>query len=580
MNTIQGEILILISGKANYNQRELAEEIGCSLGIINSHLKRLKEEGYLDTKGYLTAKSRNLIEQNKPKRAIILAAGFGMRMVPINMEAPKGLLEVRNEPLIERLIKQLKEKNIHEIHIVTGFMKEAYDYLIDDYGVNLIYNSEYSTRNNNYSLYVSREYLDDAYIIPCDIWCKRNPFRDCEIESWYMVENYEKEEQETRTNRKRQIIKNHVPSVGNRMVGIGYITRQDACVLRNELERIAITPQSHNDFWEEALFRESVMYIPARMINKDTIFEINTYEQLRELDEDSGNLRNDYLDVITSTLNKSLSDIRNVRVLKKGMTNRSFIFSCDNKKYIMRIPGEGTDKLINRQQEAEVYTAISGFGISDKLIHIDPGTGVKITEYIEGGRTCDTRDNNDLAACMRKLRGFHDLRLQVGHTFDIFERIEYYERLWEGKVSIYRDYQNTKENIWKLKRYIDEAHKDICLTHIDAVPDNFLIMKTGELFLIDWEYAAMQDPHVDIAMFAIYSLYDRHEIDHLIDIYFDNMCDRNTRIKIYCYVAACGLLWSNWCEYKRGLGVEFGEYSVRQYRYAKDYYRIVQEELT
>ena len=49
--------------------------------------------------------------------------------------------------------------------------------------------------------------------------------------------------------------------------------------------------------------------------------------------------------------------------------------------------------------------------------------------------------------------------------------------------------------------------------------------------------------------------------------------------KIYCYIAACGLLWSNWCEYKRNLGVEFGEYSLRQYRYAKDYYRIVQDEL-
>lgn len=41
-----------------------------------------------------------------------------------------------------------------------------------------------------------------------------------------------------------------------------------------------------------------------------------------------------------------------------------------------------------------------------------------------------------------------------------------------------------------------------------------------------------------------------------------------------------GLLWSNWCEYKKSLGVEFGEYSLRQYRYAKEYYRIVKEELS
>lgn len=89
----------------------------------------------------------------------------------------------------------------------------------------------------------------------------------------------------------------------------------------------------------------------------------------------------------------------------------------------------------------------------------------------------------------------------------------------------------------------------------------------------------MQDPHIDIAMFSIYALYNKEQIDNLIDIYFEGKCDRKMRIKIYCYVAVCGLLWSNWCEYKRSLGVEFGEYSLRQYRYAKDYYRIVQEEL-
>ena len=101
----------------------------------------------------------------------------------------------------------------------------------------------------------------------------------------------------------------------------------------------------------------------------------------------------------------------------------------------------------------------------------------------------------------------------------------------------------------------------------------------AEIRLIDWEYAGMQDPHVDVAMFCIYSLYNKRQVDRLIAAYFTEGCGDETRIKIYCYIAACGLLWSNWCEYKRNLGVEFGEYSLRQYRYAKDYYRIVQEEL-
>lgn len=82
-----------------------------------------------------------------------------------------------------------------------------------------------------------------------------------------------------------------------------------------------------------------------------------------------------------------------------------------------------------------------------------------------------------------------------------------------------------------------------------------------------------------IVYYFIYSLYNKRQVDRLIAAYFKEGCDDATRIKIYCYIAACGLLWSNWCEYKRNLGVEFGEYSLRQYRYAKDYYRIVQEEL-
>ena len=52
----------------------------------------------------------------------------------------------------------------------------------------------------------------------------------------------------------------------------------------------------------------------------------------------------------------------------------------------------------------------------------------------------------------------------------------------------------------------------------------------------------MQDPHVDIAMFSIYSMYNKEHIDRLIDIYFQNECDQTTRAKIYAYVAACGLL--------------------------------------
>ena len=275
-------------------------------------------------------------------------------------------------------------------------------------------------------------------------------------------------------------------------------------------------------------------------------------------------------------------EVTGIKVLKKGMTNRSFLFHVSNSRYIMRIPGEGTDQLIDREQEADVYKAIASKKICDDIIYINPSNGYKITRYLDGAHVCDINNTNDVKRCMSYLRNFHSMKLKVKHEFKIFDEIEFYESLWDGKESVYKDYKKVKAGVLSLKIFIDKQNVEKCLTHIDAVPDNFLfstIDSKEEIRLIDWEYAGMQDPHVDVAMFCIYSLYNKPQIDRVIEDYFPKGCNIAIRIKIYCYIAVCGLLWSNWCEYKRNLGVEFGEYSLRQYRYAKDYYRIVQDEL-
>lgn len=298
--------------------------------------------------------------------------------------------------------------------------------------------------------------------------------------------------------------------------------------------------------------------------------------------QESNHLKSDALNVIASVFQIKADEIVDITVLKKGMTNRSFLFRVNGEKYIMRIPGEGTDQLINRAQEAEVFQAISGLGFCDEPVYINSANGYKITKYLEGIRVCDTGNIEDLKQCMEKLRTFHEMKLEVNHTFDIFGQIELYETLWKGQPSIYKDYKQTKANVLSLQKWIDSLEKEWCLTHIDAVPDNFLFYQTPEgeeLQLTDWEYAGMQDPHMDIAMFCIYSLYNKKQVDRLIDIYFEDRCSRAVRAKIYTYISACGLLWSNWCEFKRTLGVEFGEYSLRQYRFAKDYYSFALKEI-
>lgn len=581
-NKQESDILRTIFLEPFINQRILAETSGHSLGVVNKSLHSLIKEGYLTEDIRPTEKAVLEYHEKAPRNAIILAAGFGMRMVPINLSAPKALLEVNGEPLIERIIKQLHQVGVQDIVVVVGFMKESFDYLIDEYGVELVVNPDYASKNNLSSLAMVAERISNTYIVPSDIWCDRNPFNSYEMYSWYMVSDLVDNESDVRVNRKMELVKVSEHIGGNAMVGITYLLEEDADEIRKRITELAGNEKHDGDFWETALYNNEKMLVSARVVHAANVVEINTYEQLRELDEESNHLKSDALNVIASVFQVKIEKIVDITVLKKGMTNRSFLFCVNGKKYIMRIPGEGTDRLINRAQEAEVFQTISGLGLCDEPVYINPANGYKITRYLAGIRVCDTDKIGDLKQCMEKLRAFHEMKLEVNHTFDIFEQMELYETLWKGQPSIYKDYRQTKANVLSLRKWIDSLEKDWCLTHIDAVPDNFLFYQTPEgegLQLTDWEYAGMQDPHVDIAMFCIYSLYNKEQVDRLIDIYFDGRCGRTVRAKIYAYISACGLLWSNWCEFKRNLGVEFGEYSLRQYRFAKDYYCFAVKEI-
>ena len=577
MNCVESEVLLALQQAPGLTQRELAEEAGVSLGLVNRTLQTLKMEGFLDREGQLTEKARILLKERKPRRAVILAAGYGMRMVPVS-NTPKALLQVHGERLIERQIRQLHAAGVNDVCVVVGYRKEQFEYLTDQYGARLIFNPDYAVRNNLHSLALAAADLENCYVIPCDLWCEENPFRTQELCSWYAVSEEEDSQSDVRLNRKGELVRKAPAETGNRMVGIAYFCGGDASELRRKLAEQDRLRQYAGAFWEEALYAGDRMTVPARVFPQASAVEINTYEQLRELDSSSNNLQADAIAAICKVFGVRADEITDIAVLKKGMTNRSFLFSVRGEQYIMRIPGEGTDKLINRRQEARVYEAIRGKGLCDDPVYLNAETGYKITKYLPGVRVCNPESEEDLTQCMAKLREFHRMHLQVEHRFDLWGQIEFYESLWPNPQSMYRDYAETKTAVLRLKDWVNAQPKENCLTHIDAVCDNFLFHEDG-VQLTDWEYAGMQDPHVDLAMFAVYSAFDREKLDHLIDLYFEGDCPHETRIKVYCYAAACGLLWSNWCEYKSSLGVEFGEYSLQQYRAAKEYARLARKEI-
>ena len=579
MNILKKEILLAIISSGYENQRRLAEICNCSLGAVNGAVKELVAEGFLDNGMRLTRKTRMLIEKSAPKRAIILAAGQGIQMPPNNTICAKPLLKVKDEALIDRLIRQLKEVDVNEIYVIVGFDKERFEYLIDKYNVSLVVNTQYQNKSNLHSLSLVKENLQNCYIVPCDIWCESNPFSRVELYSWYLVSQKMHRQSSIKINRKRELAV--VPSEvdGNEMIGISYLTGEESLIVKEKLVTMDSDRRYEGSFWEETLYDKEKMIVYPKIAKVNDVTEINSFEDLQRID--------DYsllpISEVAQSLNVTNEDIKEITLMKKGTTNYSYSFMCKGIKYIMRIRTDTVNEMINHQYEADVYRTLSGRNVSDEVVYINPRTGLKISKYINDVRFSNPQNKQDISRCMKKLRQFHDMRLSVGYEFDLFEWINYLESLRGLNSSVYSDYEETKKNVSSLKRYIDSQKKDKCITHMDSVEDNFLISQKDSdwesIRIIDWEYAAMQDPHLDIAMYGLYSFYDKEQFDYLISQYFDEKCDEKTKLKIYCYISVAGLLWSNWCEYKLKDGTQFGEYSLKQYRYAKEYYRIVKKEL-
>ncbi len=583
MNIQQTDILLCLLNEPDLNQREIAKACGYSVGLVNRSLRELQDENLIDPDHRPTKKAEALGKANRPKRAVILAAGFGLRMIPLNQDRPKGLLEIEGEPIVEHTIRQLREAGITEIHMVVGYMKEQYEYLTDTFGVDLIVCQDYVTKNNLYSLACAADYLENAYIVPSDVYCYQNPFRKTELSSWYMMKNEICGEAELRVGRSREIF--YVPEGedGNPVVGIAYLTADIAGQAREKLAAMTAERKNSQAYWEEIISENKRMTVPARLVPPYAVVEIDTYEQLRDLDYYNSQLRNEVTAAIQKAFSCNYEDILDIRVVKKGLTNRSFLFTVRGVKYIMRVPGEGTDYL-DRKWEYRIYELIKGKGFCEDNVFFDPDSGYKISRYLEGSRVCDDENPEEFSTVMRLGRRFHELNLKEGPPLDVYEAIRSFEDLWITKASRYRDYQQTRKSLWDMKPFVEKYSHEHCTCHGDLNPDNILITVrpdgTKQYDLIDWEYSALNDPLMDVAAFITYNPHKapKQYADSIIDAYYPEGCCRETRMLIYAYCALWAMYNSTFCEYKMQIGVEMEHFALTVYRHAKDFSRIFWDE--
>ena len=225
----------------------------------------------------------------KVDNAIIMAAGVSSRFAPLSYERPKALTEVKGEVLIERQIRQLHEANIKDISIVVGYKAEQFEYLCKKFGVRLIVNAEYLSRNNHSSIYAARNAIRNTYICSADNYFLENPFEEWVEESYYAAVYAPDETKEWCMQTDEYGYINHVEVGGSGawyMLGHAFWSEEFSTRFVHFLEEEYNLPQTKDLFWENIFINHlDVLKMRMRKYRDDYIFEFDSIDELREFDE-------------------------------------------------------------------------------------------------------------------------------------------------------------------------------------------------------------------------------------------------------------------------------------------------------
>lgn len=259
-----------------------------------------------------------------------------------------------------------------------------------------------------------------------------------------------------------------------------------------------------------------------------------------------------------------------------GMTNHSYrITRNDGQEYLVRIPGEGTEEMIDRSDERKSTELACSLGIDSELLYFGDD-GRKVMRFIEDPQPmtedlmCRSENIRQAADIFRKL---HTCGVDTGVKFEVFEMADLYEKIIrDGGVAFYDDYAEVKQTVMDIKASVD-ANGPIPRVpcHNDSLIGNWVLDKNGKLFLIDWEYSGMNEAMWDLSCLSIEIGYDEAQDAELLLDYYQrepSLDEKKYFIAAKLYV---DYLWTLWGLTRVPFDGDFmQEYADGRYQRLKD----------
>lgn len=211
-----------------------------------------------------------------------------------------------------------------------------------------------------------------------------------------------------------------------------------------------------------------------------------------------------------------------------GITNRNAVVSVASlapRRFVARLPGERTELLaIDRANEAEASLRAAELGIGPPVLGELDGVGTLVTELVPGGHLAPDEFVARLDEVVPLLHRFHRSGPLAG-AFPIHRVVEWHARDAAAHGATVPDaWAELHAVSLRIEREFGAAEDDVVPCHNDLLPGNVLFAE-GRTWLLDFEYAGMNDRFFDLANLSINCGLDVAADERLLGLYLGEVTD-------------------------------------------------------
>jgi thiamine kinase-like enzyme len=252
-----------------------------------------------------------------------------------------------------------------------------------------------------------------------------------------------------------------------------------------------------------------------------------------------------------------------------GITNLNWRITLSDPEeiFFLKIHGPGTESFIDREVAHEAAIKAGDAGIAPRLLFYDAADGIEVYEYLHGFRSCGVLETQHPTIRQNIVRAYKTVHAtqSLSVAKDGFAQLDQHlNRLRQMGAELPRDFE---EMLWQRRRAeqaIRASGMDLVACFNDGYVSNYMYNDDLAVKIIDWEYAANNDPYWDLTMFSWENFYtDPQSRRELIEIY-DGAYRADIAARVHLYVGVASIVWGLWATYQSmtsSIPFDFGKYA-------------------